>query len=112
MGILDDERTTLLSKLYQDSGAWGTVLCLFMVLTSFMGFVDAVVNDFLSEKWVIESALKWRHILMMSLAATFAITTFLALQKEALWLIPIHFVNTVVICAAAYFDIRRRLKPK
>lgn len=84
-----------------------------LALFTVLGVVDLVINDLLPERFVLQRALRDRHLVNMSMAMCFAVQMWTCARYEMPHApIPFYVVQIVFIPLSAFADVRKRYKKK
>lgn len=77
-----------------------------------LGTLDVLVNDILPEHYVIEPALRDRHLVSMGIAGCFGIQMWTCVKyglPDAP--LPFYAIYVVLVPISAFADVRKRFKP-
>lgn len=89
----------------------GTVLIVMLTLAGLAALVDAVINDFLPDRFHWRVALRQRHFILMGLAFCYVAQLYVAfLYLRSAGLLIGYLWNVVAIMAVAFFDAHQRSK--
>jgi hypothetical protein len=100
-----------IGRMFDTAGHFGDLVGWLLVGTSFLGVADSVINDLMTDKYVVRFGLMYRHYLLMSVAAAYGTAMFIAYgAPRGGWVQPFFLIQAMLTCAAALFDIRRRFK--
>lgn len=78
-----------------------------------VGAVDVFVNDILPDRYVIEHALRDRHLISMGMAGCFGIQMWTCVKyglPDAP--LPFYAIYVVLVPVSAFADVRKRFKPQ
>jgi hypothetical protein len=94
-----------------NADAMGKWAALTLLVCSFFGFVDLIVNDLMPDKFVILRALKDRHLVMMLIPICFSIEMFNTVRYGyPLILLVYYSVYVVIVPMSTFADINKRYK--
>lgn len=103
--------TTQIGKALDVSGVVGDALGAALFLSCLAGVTDAVINDVMTDRWVLRAGLQYRHYLLMSVACLYGVAMFMVHGTlTGYWYVYLFLINSIFACLAALFDIRRRFK--
>jgi len=78
-----------------------------------LGFIDLVVNDLMPDHYVIERALKDRHLVNMAIAGCFAVQMWTCAKYQLPGaILPFYGLQVLAVPASAFADVRKRFKKK
>ena len=106
-GFLAYDDDTMVGRVFNGAEYLGLIA----MIAALIGFIDAIVNDVMPERFHFRAALTVRHFVLMTCAAFFSIGAWLASHFALAGnTVPYFVVCCLFICQLAFFDIRRRFK--
>ena len=100
-----------LNELFASEDGPRAILSIALILLSVLAFIDILINDFLPEKFVLKSTLRWRHMIYAGIAICYCI----AALQAGIYGSPVFlmfFAGSVIAAFVAGFgDIFKRFSP-
>jgi hypothetical protein len=84
-----------------------------LAVFTLLGVADLVVNDLLPDRFVLQRALRDRHLVNMALALCFAVQLWTCVRYQLPdAVLPFYAVYVLFIPLSAFADVRKRYKKK